>query len=51
MIKLQGMLLKALAKKITWWEAAEITGVIDVQVPAGDAVTLEPQIGEESSAA
>jgi transposase len=29
MMKLQDVLLKALAKKITWWEAAEIIGVTD----------------------
>jgi len=28
-MKLQGVLLKAMAKKITWWEAAEIIGVTD----------------------
>jgi len=27
MMKLQDVLLKAMAKKITWWEAAEIIGV------------------------
>lgn len=27
MIKLQDMLLKAMAKKITWWAAAKIIGV------------------------
>ena len=26
MMKLQDVLLKAMAKKITWWEAAEIIG-------------------------
>jgi transposase len=29
MMKLQDVLLKAMAKKITWWEAAEIIGVSD----------------------
>jgi transposase len=29
MMKLQDVLLKAMAKKITWWEAAEIVGVTD----------------------
>ena len=29
MMKLQDVLLKAMAKKITWWEAAEIIGVAD----------------------
>ena len=29
MMKLQEVLLKAMAKKITWWEAAEIIGVTD----------------------
>jgi hypothetical protein len=29
MMKLQDVLLKAMAKKITWWEAAEIIGVTD----------------------
>jgi transposase len=29
MMKLQDALLKAMAKKITWWEAAEIIGVTD----------------------
>ncbi|MBV9082586.1 MAG: ISNCY family transposase [Acidobacteriaceae bacterium] len=29
MMKLQDVLLKAMAKKITWWEAAEIAGVTD----------------------
>jgi transposase len=29
MLKLQDVLLKAMAKKITWWEAAEIIGVTD----------------------
>jgi len=29
MMKLQDVLLKAIAKKITWWEAAEIIGVTD----------------------
>ena len=29
MIKLQDVLLNAMAKKITWWEAAEIIGVTD----------------------
>ena len=28
-MKLQDVLLKAMAKKITWWEAAEIAGVTD----------------------
>ena len=28
-MKLQDVLLKATAKKITWWEAAEIIGVTD----------------------
>ena len=28
-MKLQDVLLKAMAKKITWWEAAEIIGVRD----------------------
>lgn len=29
MMKLQDVLLKAIAKKITWWDAAEIIGVRD----------------------
>ena len=29
MMKLQDVLLKAMAKKLTWWEAAEIIGVTD----------------------
>jgi hypothetical protein len=29
MMKLQDVLLKAMAKKIRWWEAAEIVGVTD----------------------
>jgi hypothetical protein len=29
MMKVQDVLLKALAKKITWWAAAEIIGVKD----------------------
>jgi hypothetical protein len=29
MIKVQDVLLKAMAKKITWWAAAEIIGVTD----------------------
>ena len=29
MMKVQGVLLKAMAKKITWWTAAEIIGVTD----------------------
>jgi hypothetical protein len=29
MMKLQDVLLKAMAKKNTWWEAAEIIGVSD----------------------
>jgi len=29
MMKLQDVLLEAMAKKITWWEAAEIIGVTD----------------------
>jgi len=29
MMKLQDVLLKAMAKKITWWAAAEIIGVSD----------------------
>ena len=29
MMKLQDVLLKAMAKKITWWSAAEIIGVTD----------------------
>jgi len=29
MLKLQDVLLKAMAKKITWWAAAEIIGVTD----------------------
>ena len=29
MMKLQDVLLKAMAKKITWWDAAEIIGVTD----------------------
>ncbi len=28
-MKLQDVLLKSMAKKITWWDAAEIIGVID----------------------
>jgi len=28
-MKLQDVLLKAMAKRITWWEAAEIIGVTD----------------------
>lgn len=28
-MKLQDVLLKAMAKKITWWDAAEIIGVTD----------------------
>ena len=28
-MKLQDVLLKAMAKKITWWEAAEIIGVTE----------------------
>ena len=28
-MKLQDVILKAMAKKITWWEAAEIIGVCD----------------------
>ncbi len=28
-MKTQGVLLKAMAKKITWWEAAEIIGVTE----------------------
>jgi transposase len=29
MMKLQDVLLKAMAKKITWWAAAEIIGISD----------------------
>ena len=29
MLKLQDVLLEAMAKKITWWAAAEIIGAID----------------------
>ena len=29
MMKLQDVLLKAMAKKITWWQAAEIIGLSD----------------------
>src|SRR5260370_31821828 len=29
MMKLQDVLLKAMARKISWWEAAEIIGVTD----------------------
>ena len=29
MMKVQDVLLKAMAKKITWWAAAEIIGVTD----------------------
>ena len=29
MMKLQDVLLKAMAKKMRWWEAAEIIGVSD----------------------
>ena len=29
MMKVQDVLLKAMAKKITWWAAAEILGVTD----------------------
>jgi predicted ArsR family transcriptional regulator len=29
MMKLQDVLLKAMAKKIRWWDAAEIIGVTD----------------------
>ena len=29
MMKVQDVLLKAMAKKITWWDAAEIIGVTD----------------------
>ena len=28
-LKLQDVILKAMAKKITWWQAAEIIGVSD----------------------
>ena len=33
MMKLQDVLLKAMAKKITWWDAAEIIGVTDRTMP------------------
>ena len=29
MVKIQEVLLNAMAKKITWWQAAEIIGVSD----------------------
>src|SRR6476469_1413244 len=29
MMKIQAVLLRAMAKKITWWQAAEIVGVTD----------------------
>jgi hypothetical protein len=29
MMKLQDVLLRAMAKKITWWQAAEIIGLTD----------------------
>ena len=29
MMKVQDVLLKAMAKKITWWQAAEILGISD----------------------
>jgi hypothetical protein len=33
MMKLHDVLLKAMAKKITWWEAAEIIVLISGQFP------------------
>jgi hypothetical protein len=36
MMKVQDVLLKAMARKITWWAAAEILGVTDRSVRSRD---------------
>jgi len=38
MMKVQDVLLKAMAKKITWWAAAEILGVRSNDAPMAGAV-------------
>jgi hypothetical protein len=32
MMKIQEVILRAVAKKITWWQAAEIIGITDRQM-------------------
>ena len=32
MMKIQEVILRAMAKKITWWQAAEIIGITDRQM-------------------
>jgi hypothetical protein len=34
-MKVQEVILRATAKKITWWQAAEIIDISDRQMPAG----------------
>jgi hypothetical protein len=45
MMKLQDVLLKAMAKKMRWWEAAEIIGVTDRTMRRWRARLEEPSQG------
>ena len=38
-MKVQEVILRAMAKKITWWQAAEIIGISDRHMRAGGNVT------------
>jgi len=38
-MKVQEVILRALAKKITWWQAAEIIGISDGRCSAGESAT------------
>src|ERR1700733_9848703 len=44
MMKVQNVLLKAMAKKITWWAAAEIIGVTDRTMRALAGATGEARL-------
>jgi hypothetical protein len=41
MMKIQEVLLRAMAKKITWWQAAEIIGVTDQRGQESDGGSEE----------
>ena len=38
-MKVQEVILRAMAKRITWWQAAEIIGISDRQMRRGESVT------------
>jgi len=48
MMKLQDVLLKAMAKKITWWEAAEIIGITDRLEKGGSSGLVDRRKGKPS---